>query len=70
MGAGLYSVGIPKDSILRYERALTTGKFVLIAHGTAEEAARARDIISRTSPEGVEEHQPSRATPEECVVAA
>jgi len=70
VGAGLYSLGIPKDSILRYERALTTGKFVLIAHGTAEEAARARDIISRTNPEALEDHQPSRATPEECVVAA
>ena len=70
IGAGLYSLGIPKDSILRYETALKTGKFVLIAHGTAEETARAREIISRTSPEGLEEHQPSRATPKECVVAA
>ena len=70
VGAGLYSLGIPKDSILRYETALKTGKFVLIAHGTAEEAARARDIISRTNPEALEEHQPSRATPEKCVVAA
>ena len=35
IGAGLYSLGIPKDSILRYETALKTGKFVVIAHGTA-----------------------------------
>ena len=70
LGAGFYSLGIPKDSILRYETALKTGKFVVIAHGTAEEAARAREIINRTNPEALEEHQPSRATPEECVVAA
>jgi uncharacterized membrane protein len=58
IGAGLYSLGIPKDSILQYETALKTGKFVLIAHGTAEEATRAREIISRTKPEALEQHQP------------
>jgi uncharacterized membrane protein len=70
IGAGLFSLGIPKDSILQYETALKTGKFVLIAHGTAEEIARAREIISRTNPEALEEHQPMRATPQECLVTA
>ena len=58
IGAGLYSLGIPKDSILQYETALKTGKFVLIAHGTAEDTTRAREIINRTNPEALEEHQP------------
>ena len=70
IGAGLYSLGIPKDSILRYETALKTGKFVLIVHGTQEETIRAREIIDRTNPEAADHHQPSRATPEECVVTA
>jgi uncharacterized membrane protein len=69
IGAGLYSVGIPKDSILRYETALKTGKFVLIAHGTQEETTRAREIINGTNPETLEEHQPSCATPKECALA-
>jgi uncharacterized membrane protein len=69
IGAGLYSLGIPKNSILQYETALKTGKFVLIAHGTAEETARAREIIHRTNPEALEEHQSASATAEECVVA-
>jgi hypothetical protein len=64
IGAGLFSVGIPKNSILRYETALKTGKFVLIAHGSAEETARAREIISRTNPEALEQHQPSGAANE------
>src|SRR5208283_1589452 len=51
LGAGLYGLGIPKDSILRYETAIKTGRFVLIAHGSPEEIARAQEIISRTSPE-------------------
>jgi hypothetical protein len=70
IGAGFYSLGIPKNSILRYETALKTGKFVVIAHGTAEEATRAREIISRTNPEALEEHQPARTSPEPCVVGA
>jgi uncharacterized membrane protein len=70
IGAGLFSLGIPKDSILRYETALKTGKFVVIAHGTADDARRARDIISRTNPEALEEHQPSLARAEACAGAA
>src|ERR1700723_1900161 len=44
VGAGLYGIGIPKDSIVEYEMALKTDKFLLMAHGTAEEVARAKDI--------------------------
>jgi uncharacterized membrane protein len=57
VGAGLYSLGIPKDSILRYERALKTDKFVLIAHGSVDEITRAKDILNRTNPETLEHHQ-------------
>jgi hypothetical protein len=39
IGAGLYGLGIPKDSIVRYETALKTGNFVLIAHGSSLETA-------------------------------
>jgi hypothetical protein len=57
VGAGLYSLGIPKDSILRYERALKTDKFVLIAHGAVDEITRAKDILNGTNPETLEHHQ-------------
>ena len=50
LGAGLYSLGIPKDSIVKYEAALKTDQFVLIAHGTAAEVAKAKDIIETTHP--------------------
>ncbi len=49
IGAGLYSIGIPKDSILQYETALKADKFLVIAHGTAEEAEKARKVIDNTS---------------------
>ena len=51
LGAGLYSIGIPKDSIVKYETALKTDQFLLIAHGTAAEVAQGqghhRDYASR-----------------------
>ena len=57
IGAGLFSIGIPKDSVLQYETALKTGKFVLIAHGSSEEVAKAREILNRTKPETLDNHQ-------------
>ena len=57
IGASLYSLGIPKDSILQYETDLKAGKFVLLAHGSVEDAARAKDILTRTDPAKLEHHQ-------------
>jgi len=50
LGAGLYSIGIPKDSIVKYEAALKTDQFLLIVNGTAAEVAKAKDIIEGTHP--------------------
>jgi hypothetical protein len=62
LGAGLYSLGIHKNSITKYETALKSGKYVVIAHGSAEEIAHAREIVSRTGPESLAEHQPEIAS--------
>ena len=48
LGVGFYSIGIPKDSVVRYETAIKAGKYVLIAHGTADEVAKAKKNIERT----------------------
>ena len=48
VGAGLVSIGIPKDSVLKYDVALKTDKFVLIVHGTQDEVTKAKDIIGGT----------------------
>jgi hypothetical protein len=57
IGASFFSLGIPKDSILQYEIDLKAGKFVLLAHGSVEDAARAKDILTRTEPAKLEHHQ-------------
>jgi hypothetical protein len=46
LGAALYSIGIPKDSVIRYEAAIKADGFIVMVHGTAEEAARAKAILA------------------------
>jgi hypothetical protein len=59
IGAALFSVGIPKDSVLSYETALKADKFLLVANGTANEAAHARRILQTTRPHSIETHTPT-----------
>jgi uncharacterized membrane protein len=50
IGAGLYSMGIPKDSVVKYETALKTDKFLLVVHGAASEVEKARGTLESTRP--------------------
>jgi hypothetical protein len=56
IGAGLYSIGIPKDTVLEYETALKTDKYLLLVHGTIAEVERARGILETTHPINVRLH--------------
>jgi len=56
IGAGLYGMGIPKDSIVQYELALKTDKFLLMVHDKASEVEKARNIIASTRPVNVTVH--------------
>ena len=56
VGAGLFSLGIPKDSVLEYEIALKTDQFLLLMDGTAAEASRAHEIIVATNPVALHVH--------------
>ena len=70
IGAGLCRVGILENSVPKYEKALKTGRFVVIANGTAEEGTHARGIMNRTHPEECEEHLPSTNTAEAFLLGA
>ncbi len=50
VGAGLYGIGIPKDSVVQYESALKSDKFLLLAHGTADEVEKAKGIMRTAQP--------------------
>ena len=56
LGAGLFSLGIPKDSILKYETALKIDKFVVVGSGSIDEVAHAKEILDGTKPETLEGH--------------
>jgi uncharacterized membrane protein len=57
LGAGLYSIGVPKNSIMQYETALKSDKFLVIAHGTADEVAKAKSILETTGAAQIAAHQ-------------
>jgi uncharacterized membrane protein len=46
LAAAFTGMGIPKDSVIRYERDLRANKFLLIAHETAADVDRARAILA------------------------
>jgi uncharacterized membrane protein len=46
LAAGLAGIGIPKDSIVRYETQIKAGKFLVVAQGTAAQTAAAHAILS------------------------
>ena len=63
LGAALWSIGIPKDSVVRYETAVKANKFLLMAHGTVAEVARAKGILRATNPAALDEHVLGTAAP-------
>ena len=48
LGAALFSIGIPKNSIVQYETEVKNGKLLLVAHGTADEVERAKNLLDQS----------------------
>jgi len=48
LGAAMYGIGIPKNSIVQYETEVKNGKLLLIAHGTTDEVARAKNLLDQS----------------------
>ncbi len=62
LAAALTGLGLPKDSVIAYESALKANKFLLIASGTPDEVAGARDILLNAAPTQVQIHGRERTT--------
>jgi len=54
---GLMSLGVPKESAIKYEADIKADKFVLVAHGAPEELERARTILGETGAMSVDKHE-------------
>jgi hypothetical protein len=56
IGAGLYGMGIPKNSVVQYEMALKTDQYLLMVHGTPAQVDKAKVVIEGTQPVKVTLH--------------
>jgi hypothetical protein len=56
LGAALYSIGMPKDSVIQYETAVKNDSFLVMAHGPAAEIARAKTILATVKPSRLDVH--------------
>jgi hypothetical protein len=57
LGAAFYSIGIPQDSIMQYESALKSDKFIVLAHGTVGQVEQAMSILKVSGATHVDAHQ-------------
>ena len=61
LGAALFSIGIPKNSILAYETAVEADNFLVMARGSVEEMARAKSILGTFAPASIDLHDSTAA---------
>jgi len=66
LGAALYSIGIPKKSVVQYETEVKNGSLLLVAHGTADEVERARDLLRQTRAKTTTVHAEQAAVAASC----
>jgi hypothetical protein len=57
LAGALVSVGIPKDSVVRYEEAVKADQFLVMAHGTPDEVGRAKEVLKSVSPKELTVHE-------------
>ena len=57
LGAALYSIGAPKDSVIQYETDIKGDSFLVMVRGPEEEVARAKAILAATNPSRLDIHR-------------
>ena len=63
LAGALMAIGIPKDSVLRYETALKADKFMLVVHGDAQEIKRAHELLETSGLASFDHHRSLDETP-------
>jgi len=61
LGAALYSIGVPKNSVLQYDTDITADNFLVMARGSQSEVERAKKILSTSGPSRIDVHPGSVA---------
>ena len=57
IGAAIYSMGIPEDSVLEYESALKADSFLVFVHGAAGDVAHAKALLATVKPTHLDVHE-------------
>jgi hypothetical protein len=55
-GAGLFSLGIPKDSVLKYDTALKSDEYLLLFHGSQDDAMKVERLLAQSGHKSLEIH--------------
>ena len=55
-GAAIYSMGVPKNSVIDYETAIKADGFLVMAHGIQPKMARAKTILGTMNPSRCDVH--------------
>ncbi|OWK39814.1 general stress protein [Fimbriiglobus ruber] len=61
LGAALFSIGVPKNSVVQYETEVKNGKLLLVAHGTVDDVERAKHLLQKTRAKSTTMHAESVA---------
>ena len=57
LAGALVGIGIPEDSVVRYEEAVKADKFLVLAHGSPEQVERAKSVLQSVSPTELDTHE-------------
>ena len=56
LGAAIYGMGMPRDSVIQYETALKADNFLVMARGPTAEIVRAKAILGPLNPTRLDVH--------------
>lgn len=57
LAGAFVGIGIPKDTVLRYEEAVRADRFLVLAHGSPEETRRAQELLKAIGPAELNLHE-------------
>jgi hypothetical protein len=55
-GAGLFSLGIPKDSVIKYDMALKSDAYLLLFHGGRDAARQVEELLAKSGHDSLDAH--------------
>lgn len=61
IGGALASIGIPENTVVKYEAALKEGRFLVVVHGSEDEVQRARAELQNSGATSIDSYSSGQA---------